>query len=343
MENLITILNIFTLFFFHRPLYHCHVSQVPSRTLCLLILPETAQQRHIQRAKRQTLLSCLLRQALRLSWPCQHPKPGSFFRLGSFQCYSSLLVGRTPDTTQNTSFESLVIKYSLLNFGNKKKLEKQLSRMVKRFYNKYNIVRHQIFFSLPYPLPFSLNLNQSYFLYCPFHLHYYFYCPYYSLFPCPHYPLSYCKLCKCNHVYKKNSYPSHHNHSSAIFPSLIHLLLHSFSPPNFYYQLLPCLISPTDFVISYHKLSVVLECSRYEGTFLCRNGMLAAPQCLQLQSLLEVQFLYLICILISLKVKYFLQVILLIIGALKIAYSIYCCLSQVCGSNYHSNKKKYLL
>lgn len=214
--------------------------------------------------------------------------------------------------------------------------------MVKRFYNKYNIVRHQILLSLPYLLPSSLSLNQSYFLYCPFHLHYTFCCPFFSLPPCPHYPFSYCKLCKCNHVYKKNCYPSHHNHFSAIFPYLTHLL-HSFSPQNFSYQLLPCLISNTGFVISYHKLSILLECSSCEGIFLRRYGMLTAPQCLQLKFLLEVQFLYLICILLSVRVKYFLQVILLIIGALEIACSIYHCLSQVCGSNYYSNKKIFAL
>ncbi|KAB7505820.1 hypothetical protein Anas_04493, partial [Armadillidium nasatum] len=49
-------------------LYHCNVSQISSRTLPLRILLATAQQRYLQRAEQQTLLSYLLRQALRLRY-----------------------------------------------------------------------------------------------------------------------------------------------------------------------------------------------------------------------------------------------------------------------------------
>lgn len=53
--------------FFFRSVHHCHVQKVPSGALCVLLLPETAQQGNFQRAERQTILSRLLRQALRLS------------------------------------------------------------------------------------------------------------------------------------------------------------------------------------------------------------------------------------------------------------------------------------
>lgn len=52
--------------------------------------------------------------------------------------------------------------------------------------------------------------------------------------------------------------------------------------------------------------------------------MLAAALCLQLRPLLKIQFLYLVYILFSLKVRIiFFQVYLLVIGALKITSSTY--------------------
>lgn len=320
--------NILTWFFFHRSLHYCHVSQVPSRTLCVLILPETTKQRHIQRAERQTLLSCLLRQAFRLSCPCQHPKQGSFYGLDSFQCYLPPLIDQILDRTQNISFEPWINSYLLLNFRNKKKLEKQLRRVVKRFCSKYNIDRHKILQSLRYLFLSSINFSLSYFPYSLFHLQYYsFFCPNYSLISCLYYSLSYCVICKCYHVHKKNSSPSNHNHPYSVFPSLRHLFPHSFILLDPYIQRLLYLIFYTNFVISYHKLSIMLECTNYEETFQCIKGILTAPQCLQLQPLLEVQFLFLRYILHSLKVTIFFHVILLIMGALKIASSVYCCLS----------------
>lgn len=49
-----------------RTLYHGNVQKVPSRALCLRVLSEAAEQRHVQGAERQALLSRLLREALRL-------------------------------------------------------------------------------------------------------------------------------------------------------------------------------------------------------------------------------------------------------------------------------------
>lgn len=324
---------IFTSFSFHRALHHCHVPQIPSRTLRLFVLPETAQQRHIQRAKRQTLLPCLFRQTFRLRWPCAFPKPGSFYRLGSFQCYSSLEADRTPETTQRTSFELWRNKYASLNLENKK-FEKQLRSRAKEFSSRFNIVRLQFCFSFPYLLPSGLTRKESYCLYSLLYLHYYpLCCSNHSLLFCPHCLFSYCKLRKCNHVNKQSNSPKHCFHLYLTFPCLCHILLYSSSLPNAYYQLLPYLILPTDFVISYHNLSVAFQCSSCKETFLWRNGMLATPLSLQLQFLLELQFLYLIFILLSLKMKILLQVILLSIGALKIISSIYCVLLQVCRSN----------
>lgn len=320
---MIRLFIIFTSSLFHRTLHHCHVPQVPSRTLCLFFLPETAQQRHIQRAERQTLLSCLLRQTFRLMCPCQHHRPGSLYRLGSFHCYSPLLVGRTLDLKQDRSFEfdltqdrsfefGLIQDRSFeswenspLNLENKEKLEKQLKRMVKKFYSKYNVVRHQIFFNLPYFLPFRISLSQSHSLQYIFHNnHYSLYSPYHTPPHCPHCLHYYCKQFECDHVYKKNSSPSYFSLSYSLFPSLYHLPIHFFSPLNFHYQPLSSLILSLYFVVSHHKSSVLFDFSRNEGTFLWRNYIFAPP-CLQLQSLLELQYLYLICILFCCRIYIF--------------------------------------
>lgn len=283
---------------FHRPLHHCHVPQVPSRTLCLFFLPETAQQRHIQRAERQTLLSCLFRQAFWLKWPFQHHRPASFYRPGSFHCYSPLLVGQTFYLTQDKSFESW--EFSPFKWGNKGKLKKQHKKMLKKFYGKYNIVRHQNSLSLLYFLSFSIDLKQSYSLHVIHHLYYdSLYCPYHAMPPCPHCPCYYWKHCKCNHVYKKNGISSYCSLLYPMFPSLYHLSLHSSSSQNFPYQPLSFWIESLYFVISYHKVSVLCKCSN-ERTFQWRN-IKFAPPCLQLQSLLDLQYLYLFCILLSFR------------------------------------------
>lgn len=52
----------------YRSLHHCYVPQVPSGTLCLLVLPEATEQGHLQGAERQALLPWMLRQTLRLSY-----------------------------------------------------------------------------------------------------------------------------------------------------------------------------------------------------------------------------------------------------------------------------------
>lgn len=50
----------------HRPLYHSYGQEVPPRALCVCVLPQTAQQGHLQRSERQAVLPRLLRQTLQL-------------------------------------------------------------------------------------------------------------------------------------------------------------------------------------------------------------------------------------------------------------------------------------
>jgi len=52
----------------HRSVHHGNVPQVPPRALHLLLLPEAAQQGHLQGAERQALLPWLLREAVQLGW-----------------------------------------------------------------------------------------------------------------------------------------------------------------------------------------------------------------------------------------------------------------------------------
>ena len=52
---------------FCRTLYNGHVPQVPPGALRVLLLPETAEERHLQRAGRQALLSRMLRPPLRMN------------------------------------------------------------------------------------------------------------------------------------------------------------------------------------------------------------------------------------------------------------------------------------
>ena len=51
-----------------RSMHHGDGQEVPSRALCLRLLPQAAQQRNIQRAKREAVLPPVLRQALRCSY-----------------------------------------------------------------------------------------------------------------------------------------------------------------------------------------------------------------------------------------------------------------------------------
>jgi len=52
----------------YRSVHHSNVPQVPPRALHVLLLPEAAQQGHLQGAERQALLPWLLREALQLGW-----------------------------------------------------------------------------------------------------------------------------------------------------------------------------------------------------------------------------------------------------------------------------------
>ena len=56
-------------------MYNGHVPQVPSGALRLLLLPETAEEGHLQRAGRQTLLPRLFRPPLRLNFEPPPPHP----------------------------------------------------------------------------------------------------------------------------------------------------------------------------------------------------------------------------------------------------------------------------
>lgn len=59
----------------HRSLYHRHGQEVPPRALCLCLLPQAAQQGHLQGAERQALLPELLCEALLLGRPHHPPRP----------------------------------------------------------------------------------------------------------------------------------------------------------------------------------------------------------------------------------------------------------------------------
>ena len=51
----------------HRgPLHHSHAPEVPPRALCVLVLPEAAEQRHLQGGLGEALLQGVLHQALRV-------------------------------------------------------------------------------------------------------------------------------------------------------------------------------------------------------------------------------------------------------------------------------------
>jgi len=54
-------------FSLYRSLHNGDVPQIPSRALCMRVLPEAAEQGHVQRAERQALLPRLLREALRIN------------------------------------------------------------------------------------------------------------------------------------------------------------------------------------------------------------------------------------------------------------------------------------
>ena len=47
-------------------MHHGHAPEVPPRALCVLLLPEAAQQRHLQRGLGEALLQGVLHQALRV-------------------------------------------------------------------------------------------------------------------------------------------------------------------------------------------------------------------------------------------------------------------------------------
>lgn len=50
-----------------RSLHHCHVQEISPGTLCLLLLPETVEKGHVQRARRQALLSRMFRAPFRMN------------------------------------------------------------------------------------------------------------------------------------------------------------------------------------------------------------------------------------------------------------------------------------
>ena len=320
----------FTILSFFRPLHHCHVPQVPSRALRVLILPQAAQQRHIQRTERQTLLSRLLRQAFWLRKLYQHPHLNSLGKHEPFPCYSPPQNDVKTDTTHGTSLESGRHKYPYSSVNLQHKFIKE-RRKVKMFYRKYNIGRYHAFFRLQCPLLSFFNRYYPYFpQYCYFYPHYYLLCCAHQ-HPCflyPHCQYSYCypfvhNMHKC---YQPGS-PCYHYYSYSIYHfeyySLIYLL-HDLCPC---FQLLPCLIFEIDFVISYHRSSVICKnCSNCERVLIVcgKHNLLAAPLCLQLQFLFEIQFFYLIYILSNLKMLLmFFQVYFLVIGTLKIISSTY--------------------
>lgn len=60
---------------YHGPLHHRHGQEVPPGALCLCLLPQAAEQGHLQGAERQALLPELLPQALLLGVPSLAPPP----------------------------------------------------------------------------------------------------------------------------------------------------------------------------------------------------------------------------------------------------------------------------
>lgn len=305
---------VFSHFPLRRSLHYCHVSQVPPRTLRLFLLPETAQQRHLQRAERQTLLPCLLRQTVWLKWPCANPT--FVYWVGSFQLYSPLLVDGTPSTTQRASLELCGNGFSPLNLKSKK-LRKHLSRLVRKFRSEGITVRCHICLGVSFLLLSCRNLNELYFLYDIFYLFSStLHCPYHSFYSCANCSSSNCKLFQCNQLHKRNSSPRHCSYPCFILPCLNHLSMRCSSPFNFYYRVLPALILPAVFVNSYDKL--VFKCNSDAETYLYRHYTRAVLPCAQLPSLLGIEFLYLIWILLSFKMVTLLHAISLILGVLKI-------------------------
>lgn len=55
-----------------RPVHHSHVQEVPPRALCVRLLLKTAQQGHLQRTKRQAVLSFVFWKAVRMNTRPRH-------------------------------------------------------------------------------------------------------------------------------------------------------------------------------------------------------------------------------------------------------------------------------
>lgn len=308
----------------HRTLHHCYVPQVSSRAFCMLLLPQTAQQGHIQRTERQTLLSCLLRQTLWIRKPHLHLRSSCLGRSFPSYCSPSPQDNEITNTTWDSILDSGRDRYSYSSVNIYAKFTK--NKRGKKFHSKYNTEKYHAFAKLHCSLVSNANRYYIYFphLYCSLHYHCLYFPCNYLFFSFLHYPFSYIYLCVHNHhICHQSSSPYYHYYLYSIyrfkyFPLLCKHVLCSC------YQLLPCLLFKTDFVISYLKSVLWKHDSNSEITSLGRNSLLIVAVCLRLKSPLQLHFLHVIYILLSHYIYIiFFRVHLTVIGALKVISSMY--------------------